>query len=321
MKLSKYFKKAIKVGGKYDPRTEAGIKRELEQMNKDYSALGEREKRWFDVERLWNPYVDARVFFQGSDPELKKVAVGIDIDVSDLLLIHELNKQGGGFNAVMSHHPAGNQMAFHHALEAQVDMFASWGVPINQAEALMKPRVAEVSRGLFAVNSRRLAKAAEMIGMPLLSLHSPADVCVQSHVQGTIDKAKPRTLKDAMELLTDEYPEYADARSRGEAMRLFAGSEKNQCGRIVVKMAGGTQGPVEQFGEFARAGIGTVVCMHLRDDARKEAEKNNINILIAGHMASDSIGMNILLGETDPAGEVEIVPMSGYIYVDRRTGK
>ena len=32
--------------------------------------------------------------------------------------------------------------------------------------------------------------------------------------------------------------------------------------------------------------------MHISDDHRKEAEKNHINVVIAGHIASDTLGIN-----------------------------
>ena len=56
--------------------------------------------------------------------------------------------------------------------------------------------------------------------------------------------------------------------------------------------------------------------MHFSEEHRKEAEKNYINLLVASHMASDSIGMNIILDEIEKSG-VEIIPFSGLIRVRR----
>ena len=58
------------------------------------------------------------------------------------------------------------------------------------------------------------------------------------------------------------------------------------------------------------AGVGTEIVMHIKPEARKEAEKNHINILVAGHIASDSLGMNLLLDRIEKRG-VEIVPLGG----------
>ena len=40
-----------------------------------------------------------------------------------------------------------------------------------------------------------------------------------------------------------------------------------------------------------------MVCMHMSEDHRKEAEKNHLNVVIAGHISSDNIGLNLLLDE------------------------
>ncbi len=318
MKLNEFFKKAIEVGIANDPRGEAAVREELDRVNSEYTGLSDREKQWFNTERLWNPFTDSRLHFGDPELEISKIAVAIDVDNSELLLVNELNKRGAEINALVSHHPGGFNNSFHHVMEVQVDMMAAWGVPINKAEALMGPRMAEVARSILPGNVRRFPRTAELLGIPYMSLHSAADVCVQKHVQDTVDKANPRTLGDLIELLTDSYPEYYEARKMQEAMTLFVGNKKNRAGKVVVKFCGGTQGPSEAFAELAAAGVGTMVCMHLRDDAKKEAEKHSINILVAGHMASDSIGLNLLFAGVDPQKQVEVLPLSGYIYKDRR---
>jgi putative NIF3 family GTP cyclohydrolase 1 type 2 len=280
--------------------------------------MSDTEKRWFDTERLWNPFTDSHLFAGAPDTEVRKVAVGVDCDNSDLLIIKELNRDGAKIDALISHHPAGKNMGFHLVMGVQADMFENWGMPITKAESIMAARLKEVYRGLLPSNTRRVPRSAELLGVPFMSLHSPADVFVQSHVQATIDTAAPRTVGDIIDLLTNSYEEYERAREIQEAMDIFVGAKKNRCGKVVVKMAGGTQGPVAQFEPLAQAGVGTIVCMHMREDAVKEAEKHSINILVAGHMASDSIGINLLLAAIDPGKELEVLPISGYIYKDRR---
>ncbi|GAB4158937.1 MAG: hypothetical protein Kow00107_07610 [Planctomycetota bacterium] len=318
MKLNDFFRRAIEAGIDADPRGRSGVEEYLESIKKEYEALSDKEKQWFNTDRLWNPFTDTNVFHGAPDFEIKRIAVGIDCDNSELLMINELNKRGKNIDALVAHHPAGKNMGFHYVMSVQMDMFESWGIPITKAESLMNARMKEVHRSLLPSNTRRIPRTAELLDIPFMSLHSPADVLVQAHVQKTIDDAKPRTVSDIIDLLTESYKEYSEARKMQEAMEIFVGAKKNRCGKVVVKMAGGTQGPTTQFEAMAAAGIGTIVCMHLRDDAVKEAEKHNINVLIAGHMASDSIGLNLLLAAVDPQGEIDVLPISGFIYVDRR---
>jgi putative NIF3 family GTP cyclohydrolase 1 type 2 len=58
--------------------------------------------------------------------------------------------------------------------------------------------------------------------------------------------------------------------------------------------------------------------MHMPEKHRIAARENNINVIIAGHMASDSLGMNQLLDEIEQKG-VEVIPCSGLIRVKRFT--
>jgi hypothetical protein len=85
---------------------------------------------------------------------------------------------------------------------------------------------------------------------------------------------------------------------------------------VVTEFTGGTSGSKEIYEKMAQAGIGTVIGMHMGEEHRKEAEKYHVNVVIAGHMASDSLGINLFLDELEKKG-VEIIPLSGLIRVKR----
>ena len=67
---------------------------------------------------------------------------------------------------------------------------------------------------------------------------------------------------------------------------------------------------------LSATGIGTIVAMHASEDHRKEAEASHINIVIAGHISSDSLGMNLFLDELEKKG-IEIIPFSGLTRIKR----
>ena len=50
--------------------------------------------------------------------------------------------------------------------------------------------------------------------------------------------------------------------------------------------------------------------MHISDDHRKEAEKHHINVIIAGHISSDTLGLNLLFDNMLKG--VEVVSASGF---------
>jgi len=81
-------------------------------------------------------------------------------------------------------------------------------------------------------------------------------------------------------------------------------------------MTGGTGGSKNIFEKLAAAGVGAVIGMHMGEDHRKEAEKHHINVVIAGHMSSDNLGMNLLLD--DILDGVDVFAASGFRRFSRK---
>jgi len=157
--------------------------------------------------------------------------------------------------------------------------------------------------------------SAKLLNLPFMCCHTAADNCVTTFLTNLIEKEKPEYIKDLMDLLLT-VPEYEEAEKMGFGLKIYAGNKKSKAGKIVVDMTGGTEGAKEMIKRLSDAGVGTIVGMHFSEEHRKEAEKNYINLLVASHMASDSIGMNIILDEIEKNG-VEIIPFSGLIRVRR----
>jgi hypothetical protein len=84
----------------------------------------------------------------------------------------------------------------------------------------------------------------------------------------------------------------------------------------MLEMTGGTSGPVEVLEKYAAAGVGTLVDMHMGEEHRKKAAELKLNVVIAGHMASDSLGMNLVVDQFERLG-VDILPVAGFIRVSR----
>lgn len=316
MRLREMYELAVQKGIDADPRGRAAVQRLLDKTRKKYEDLKGDEKDEFDVEQLTNPYTDSRISFGDDDVEVNRVLVGVDIDVSEILLAKELERQGTKIDLILSHHPAGKaRVRFEDVMKVQADIMAQLGVPINVAEAILGERIKEVGRTLMPANHFRVVDAARLLNMPLMSIHTPADNNAHQLVQRHLDAKSPETLEDVVTALK-EIPEYKQAAKLGIGPKILVGSKEARAGKIVVMMTGGTGGPKEDIEEMVKAGVGTIVEMHLSDEKKKEAEKHHLNVIIAGHMASDSVGMNAILDEFEKRG-VEILPCSGIIRVSR----
>jgi putative NIF3 family GTP cyclohydrolase 1 type 2 len=157
---------------------------------------------------------------------------------------------------------------------------------------------------------------AGLMNYSLVCIHTPADNLVYSFVDRLVKRKKPETVGELVELLKS-VPEYKQATLLNAGPRIFVGSKDGRTGKIVAtEMTGGTSGAKEVYEKLSQAGIGTIIGMHMKESHKREAEKYHINVVIAGHMASDSLGMNIFLDELEKKG-IEIVPCSGLIRISR----
>lgn len=316
MKIKEIYERAIKRGIEIDPRGFEEISRELERAKKDFDELKDKDKKWFDPEKLTNPYSDSRVLFGDPEKEVKRVLVGIDMEVGELVLADRLGEKGRPIDLVIAHHPEGRGMLnLYDVMDMQSGILLKYGVPINVAEDIMDERIREVERRLLPANHNRAVDAARLLDVPLMCLHTPADNCVTDYLQRLLDESKPYYVSDIVRILKD-IPEYSTSMSEiGLAPKVVTGSEKRRSGKVFVDMTGGTGGSKKAFEKLSAAGVGTIVGMHISDDHRKEADKYHINVVIAGHIPSDNLGMNLLLDNV--LDGVEVVETSGFRRIAR----
>lgn len=311
MNIQDIYKLAVKMGIEADLRGTKRVKQILKRSNDKYENLDAKKKKRFDKEKLWNPYSDTRVFVDHKR-NIKKVMVGIDIQPAEIMMAKEL-----GCDLVIAHHPVGNALGdLGDVMNLQSDLLASYGVPINIAENLTKERIEEVARGVSPVNTYRSVMAAEIYNMGLMCTHTAADNMVADFLNKYLKKQKLEVLQDIIDAL-EKIPEYERAIEHKAGPRLFVGNPESSIGKMVLtEITGGTSGAVGMYEKMSQAGIGTIIGMHMGEEHKKEAQKNHVNVVIAGHMSSDSIGMNIFLDELERKG-IEIIPVSGLIRYSR----
>lgn len=312
MKLKEFYEKAIAIGIDNDPRGREAVLREMQSREKNFADLKPEEKELFDIESLSNPYSDSRILHGSGDEEIKTILVGIDIEVGEILLAENLRQKSETIDLIVSHHPEGTAYAnLYMVMNMQSDILSRFGVPINIAEDLMESRVKEVERRLMPVNHTRAVDAAKLLSMPFICLHTPADNMVASFLQKLFEEKKPYTLSDILDLLKG-ITEYRNAIKNGSGAKILIGSKTRKAGKIFVDMTGGTEGSKEIFSSLTASGVNTVVAMHLSEEHRKEAEKNHLNVVIAGHISSDNLGMNLLLDEILKETQTKVFECSGF---------
>lgn len=311
MTIQQIYNLAIKLGRRADLRGEARIKKVLKHLEEKFEKLDKQKQKEFDEERLTNPYSDSRILIETKKP-IKKALAGIDIGSAELYLAEKFK-----VDLIISHHPLGKALAgLDEVMDLQVELLEQYGVPVNVAEGLLKIRTSEVARSVSAANHNRIVDAAGLLNIGLLCVHTVGDNLVANYLDKEIKKRKFEYVSEVLNFLKS-IPEYQKAIEYKAGPKLFAGSEENRCGKIALtEITGGTEGSPKIYERLAQAGIGTIIGMHLSEKHKKEAEAAHINAIVAGHISSDSIGMNLFLDELEKK-RVEIIPCSGLIRVKR----
>jgi len=283
MKLFRLYQQVVKFGSERDPRKNTRI----------------------------NAYADTTILYGNPDTPVKRILVGIDIEVGELLLADRL-RQDKGLDLVIAHHPEGRAWAaFYEVMLLQVDMLVKVGMPKAVAQAFVEERKREVERKVLANNHLRSVDAARLLDMPFMCVHTPADNHVSWFIQRLLDKEKPKKVEDIVGILK-EIPEYKEATKELSGPRIILGNPKRAVGKVFVEMTGGTEGSKEVFDKLYKRGIRTLVSMHLSEEHFKKVKDANLNVVIAGHISSDTLGLNLLLDRVEKEEKFETIECSGF---------
>ncbi len=319
MKFKDIYNNLVKTGIERDPRGRGLVENYLNNNKEKYEALKDDRKEFFDSERLTNPYTDCRILNGDPEKDIKSVLVGIDIDVGEIMMARYMIDKGAAIDAVIAHHPCGGAAdRIAEVMWLQADTLNVAGVPINVAEGILGPRIKQVERTMWAANHNKVRDAARLLDIPLMCVHTPADNCVTGYLDKLFEAEKPERVKDVVRLL-ENVDEYRMAMKDGNGPKIWVGSEERRAGKIIVDMTGGTSGSEHIYEKLSgSAGIGTIVGMHIPEDHRKEAEKHHVNVVIAGHISSDTLGMNLIFDSlADKGCKLEIIETSGFKRISR----
>ncbi|MCG2714331.1 MAG: Nif3-like dinuclear metal center hexameric protein [Candidatus Omnitrophica bacterium] len=291
MKLISFYNEAVKFGRAADPR-------------KDKSKI--------------KSFPDSAILFGSPNQEIKKIMVGIDIEVPELLLADRI-RQKEGLDLVIAHHPEGKAYAgLHEVMVLQVELLSQVGVSKKTAVKLLETRMQEVQRRVLSQNHTRPVDAARLLGIPFMNMHTPADNHVYRFLDTLFKQKKPRKVEDIVSILKT-IPEYQIADKFNTGPRVILGNPKRGVGKILLEMTGGTEGSKDVFDKLYKAGVRTLVSMHLSEEHFKKAKEANLNVVIAGHISSDVLGLNLLLDNLDKAAKhpFQVVSCSGFTRIKR----
>lgn len=283
MKLSRFFELAVAFGIECDPRKK----------------------------RTPVSYPDSAILYGDPARRVKSILVGIDIEAPELLLADRLRRDRP-VDLVVSHHPEGAAFAsLHEVMRLQVDLLRKAGIKEPVARQLLEERIYEVARRILPQNHMRSVDVARLLDLPFACIHTPADNHVSEFTRRLMDKEKPKRLQDIVDILMG-LPEYKQAAGNSAGPAIIRGSPRKAVGKVFVEMTGGTEGSKDAYDKLYKKGVRTIVCMHLSEEHFKKVKDVNLNVVIAGHISSDTLGLNLLLDKIEREEALEVIDCSGF---------
>jgi hypothetical protein len=312
--LRRLYEFSIRYGAALDPRGADGLRRVLEDRRREYESLPPVERPHFDRERLRNPFGDVRIALGPEDDALETVLLGIDIGVAELLLADHLRRRGTRVDAVIAHHTPNSGVApnlAHDIMDVNVDMLTGRGVSLEDARSVIEPYVHD--RWLNNEDGHRQGPTtAELLGLPLACIHTPADYAFEVAIGAVLDAARPRTTGAAVEALM-VIPEVQSAARGGAFPRVMSGDPSWPFGAYHVKGGGGKIFPPGAYPLLGAAGLNTVVQIGCTPTHARAAGEAGVAIVRVPHAACDNFGINVLLDAAGRAlGPLNVIGCAGF---------
>ena len=237
---------------------------------------------------------DSMVHVRGKN--IKKVMIAVDVGTAELLLAKSL-----GCDAVITHHPIGiAAVNFYKVFGRHVNYLVEHGVPKNVAKKAVEKLTERVETRTHADIYDDVVGAARAMKMPLVNIHQPCDEYMRRTIFEKIQSGRTEYVSDIVRSVS-QIPEFRRAATR---VRVRYGSEKNRAGHWALVIAAGTNGGYSVVKAYFEHGVDTVIYLHIDygDLTKMREDKLKGNLVVLGHLAGDSLGLNALADRLEEIG-------------------
>jgi hypothetical protein len=241
---------------------------------------------------------DSAIYVSGDN--IRKALFGIDAGVSELMLAKQL-----GYDAVIAHHPPGGRalVNFPQVFKRHIQQMVSAGVPIEEARKAIRRKFETLRVEACTRNYTHATDVARLLGIPYLNIHTPLDEIGRKRMDMQIrkevkDDFRVREIISALK----ELPEFQNALTD---IKIAIGKPENLAGKIVVSHGAGTNGGYEIAKTYFKYGVGTLIYIHINPWDLEKLKTEIIegkNLIVTGHIASDSVGINPFIRKLENRG-------------------
>jgi hypothetical protein len=195
-----------------------------------------------------------------------------------------------------------------------IPQLESKGVSSDEATEIVQKKANVLKFGFHARNYDGVPSLARQLKLPFLNIHSPSDELGRRMIQGAIEDLQKQQedveLQDIGPHLEKKFIEFEKAQTRVEIAK---GKANDPLGNFIFSHGALTNGGFELAEAYYRHGVDTVVYIHISPaDLTRINSLENGQLIITGHLVSDSVGINPFLDKLVEKG-CEITPIGGLI--------
>lgn len=249
---------------------------------------------------------DSGVYVSGEN--IRRVLFGIDITPAELMLAGQMR-----FDAVIAHHPMGAQVEAWKVYLRHVDQLVAAGVPEQEAREAVSQRIESLALAAHSANYDHLPSVARLMGMPYMNIHLPADEVGRRRMQEEVDQLLATNPQARVAEVVEALYQLGEFRRAATRIQVRVGSSDAPAGRTVVSHGAYSNGGYGVAAAYFRHGVGTVACIHIGgEDVARLRKETRGNLIAAGHVAGDSVGINVLIAELERRG-LEVTRIAGVL--------
>jgi hypothetical protein len=241
---------------------------------------------------------DSAIYVKGK--AIGKLLFGIDAGVPELHLAKKMR-----CDAVISHHPQGGSaiLNFHKMFERHVELMTEAGVPKKEAEQAVRKKRDALEVENHARNYDHNVSIARLLKMPYMNIHAPLDEIGRQRMTRQVKLATDENPKATVGDVVTSLSNLSEFKNAQTAIKIRLGKPSNKAGKVVVSHAAGTNGGYEVAKTFFKHGVGTLIYIHISSSDLEHLRADGMeNLIVTGHISSDSVGINPFLAELEKKG-------------------
>jgi len=241
---------------------------------------------------------DSAIYVKGK--AIGKVLFGIDAGVPEILLAQKMH-----CDAVISHHPQGGTaiVNFHKMFERHIELMVEAGVPSKEAEQAIKKKRNALEVENHSRSYDHNVSVARLLKMPYMNIHAPLDEIGRQRMTKQVKLATDKNPNATVVDVVTSLQKLSEFRNAQTPIEIRLGKPSNKAGKIVVSHAAGTNGGYDVAKTFFKHGVGTLIYIHISSADLEHLRADGVeNLIITGHISSDSAGINPFLAELEKKG-------------------